>query len=144
MSSSFAASTCRTTLAPFRQGISLTPRLYVMTRRIKHSKNVGAVGFEPTNPSLVRRNEVRIGPAFPGQFMHLNCGNHALRCSKVPGIVCTVVPASGSRSRTEIPIARHRKERPATANVDPSLEKRVGAGGRLLESHPAGWLGFPS
>ncbi len=28
-----------------------------MTRRIKYSKNVGAVGFEPTNPSLVRRKQ---------------------------------------------------------------------------------------
>ena len=53
MSSSFAASTCRTTLAPFRQGISPTPRLYAMTRRIKYSKVMGAVGFEPTNPLLV-------------------------------------------------------------------------------------------
>jgi hypothetical protein len=60
MSSSFAASTCRTTLAPFRQGISPTPRLYAMTRRIRYSKIVGAVGFEPTNPSLVRRIEMRI------------------------------------------------------------------------------------
>jgi hypothetical protein len=100
MSSSFAASTCRTTLAPFRQGISLTPRLYVMTRRIKHSKNVGAVGFEPTNPSLVRRNEARIAPSFPGRFTHLNCVNHAGRGPEVPGRVCTVVPASGSRSST--------------------------------------------
>jgi hypothetical protein len=55
MSSSFAASTCRTTLAPFRQGISPTPRLYVMTRQIKYSKIVGSVGFEPTNPSLVSK-----------------------------------------------------------------------------------------
>ena len=50
MSSSFAASTCRTTLAPFRQDISPIPWLYVMTRRIKCSKIVGAVGFEPTKP----------------------------------------------------------------------------------------------
>ena len=61
---------------------------------------VGAVGFEPTNPSLVRRNGVRIAPGFPARFMHLNCEDHAGRCPKVPGIVCTVVPASGSRSST--------------------------------------------
>ena len=48
--------------------------------------------------SLVRRNTARIVPSSPGQFMHLNCGNHARRCPKVPGVVCTVVPASGSRS----------------------------------------------
>jgi hypothetical protein len=34
---------------------------------------------------------------------HLNCENHARMCPKVPGIVCTVVPASGSRSRTGNP-----------------------------------------
>jgi hypothetical protein len=55
MSSSSAASTCRTALAPFRQGISPTPRVYAATCRIKYSKIVGAVGLEPTNPSLVRR-----------------------------------------------------------------------------------------
>jgi hypothetical protein len=44
--------------------------------------------------------------------MHLTCGNHALRCPKVPGIVCTVVPASGSRSNSEITLARHRGKAP--------------------------------
>ena len=53
-----------------------------------------------SDPSLVRRNEVRIAPGFPGRFMDLNCEDHARRCPRVPGIVCTVVPASGSRSRT--------------------------------------------
>ena len=43
---------------PFGQGISPAPRLYVMTRQIKYSKIVGAVGFEPTNPSLVRRHQL--------------------------------------------------------------------------------------
>ena len=33
--------------------------------------------------------------------MHLTCGNHALRCPGVPGRVCTVVPASGSRSNVQ-------------------------------------------
>jgi hypothetical protein len=35
------------------------------------------------------------------RFMHLACGNHALRCPRVPGEVCTVVPASGSRSSVQ-------------------------------------------
>ena len=56
MSSSFAASTCRTALALFRKVYTPTPRLCAATRQIKYSKNVGTVGLEPTNPSLVRRN----------------------------------------------------------------------------------------
>src|ERR1700678_452711 len=43
---------CRTALAPFRQGISPTPRICTATRRIKYSKNVGATGFEPVTPRL--------------------------------------------------------------------------------------------
>jgi len=65
----------------------------------RYSKKVGAVGLEPTNPSLVRRNTARNTPTSPGRLMHLNCENHARKCPKVPGVVCTVVPASGSRSR---------------------------------------------
>ena len=50
---------------------------------------------------------------------HLNCENHALRCPRVPGVVCTVVPASGSRS-----------------SLHPSPEERVGAGlPRLPDIH---------
>jgi hypothetical protein len=30
--------------------------------------------------------------------MHLSCENRAGRCPQVPGVVCTVVPASGSRA----------------------------------------------
>ena len=75
MSSSFAASTCRTTLAPFRQGISPTPRLYAMTRRIRYSKIVGAVGFEPTNPSLVRRKQLTKRPSSQSRL-------HALKLRK--------------------------------------------------------------
>jgi hypothetical protein len=33
--------------------------------------------------------------------MRLTCGNHALRCPGMPGKVCTVVPASGSRSNVQ-------------------------------------------
>lgn len=39
----------------------------------------------------------------------------------------------------EILIARHRKERSATANVDPSLEKRVGPWRRAIGVAP-GWM----
>ena len=112
MSSSFAASTCRTILAPFRQDISRTPRLYVMTRRIKYSKIVGAVGFEPTNPSLVRRKKPRIAPIPQSRLIHLYCENHAARCPKVPVKVWTVVPVSGSRRSSKITIARHRGKAP--------------------------------
>jgi len=59
---------------------------------------VGAVGFEPANPSLVRRNTARNTPGSPGRLMHVTCENNAWRCPQVPGRVCTVVPASGSRS----------------------------------------------
>ena len=54
MPSSFAASTCRTALAPFRQGISDSSDVHCDTPD-QVFENVGAVGFEPTNPSLVRR-----------------------------------------------------------------------------------------
>jgi hypothetical protein len=77
--------------------------------------------------------------------MHLTCGNHALRCPGVPGEVCTVVPASGSRSSIRDRVtAWHRNGRPPPHMFDPSLGERVGPGGRLLDSRPAGWLGFPS
>jgi hypothetical protein len=51
-----------------------------------------------SDPSLVRRNTARNTPSSPCWFMHLTCGNRARRCPEVPGRVCTVVPASGSRS----------------------------------------------
>lgn len=54
---------------------------------------VGSCGHPP-----VRRNTARIAPSSPRWFMHLNCENHAGRCPEVTGVVCTVVPASGSRS----------------------------------------------
>src|SRR6516165_12264166 len=49
----------------------------------RYSKKVGAVGLEPTNPSLVRRNTARNTPTSPGRLMHLNCENHARKCPKV-------------------------------------------------------------
>jgi hypothetical protein len=61
MLSSFAASTCRTALAPFRQCRSQTPRLFAATRLIKYSKIVGAVRLEPSNPSLARRSSTAAG-----------------------------------------------------------------------------------
>jgi hypothetical protein len=51
-----------------------------------------------TGISLVRRNKPRKTSSSQRRFMHLACRNHALRCPGVPGEVCTVVPASGSRS----------------------------------------------
>ena len=39
--------------------------------------SVGAVGFEPTNPSLVRRKQLTKGPAHRAGFIRLTCGNHA-------------------------------------------------------------------
>ena len=53
---------------------------------------VGSCGHPP-----VRRNTARIAPSSPRCFMHLNCENHTGRCPEVPRVVCTVVPASGSR-----------------------------------------------
>jgi len=67
---------------------------------------VGAVGLEPTNPSLVRRNTVRNTPSSPDRLTHLSCENHARRCPRVPGRVCTVVPASGSRGSLLTPRLR--------------------------------------
>jgi hypothetical protein len=51
-----------------------------------------------SDPSLVRRNTAPITPSSARWFMRLNCENNARRCPEVPGRVCTVVPASGSRS----------------------------------------------
>jgi len=75
MSSSFAASTCRTALAPFRQGISPTPRLCAATRRIKYSKIVGAVGFEPTKPSLVSKVRSVAGGCWKWPDVPSSCGD---------------------------------------------------------------------
>jgi hypothetical protein len=76
--------------------------------------------------------------------MHLYCQNHAGRCPKVPGKVCTVVPASGSRSSIgDRVIARHRNERPPPHELTPRSESELGPGGRLLESRPAGWCETP-
>jgi hypothetical protein len=70
--------------------------------------------------------------------MHLYCGNHAGRCLS-PGKVCTVVPASGSRSSIgDRPIARHRNGRPPPHILTPRLESELRSGGWL-----AGWLGLP-
>jgi hypothetical protein len=49
MSSSFAASTCHTAFAPFRQSTSGALSLPCDTPK-EYSKMVGAVGFEPTKP----------------------------------------------------------------------------------------------
>jgi hypothetical protein len=59
--------------------------------------------------------------------MHLNCGNHAGRCPEVPGVVCTVVPASGSRSSL----------------LTPRLKSELGPGGRPTGDAPVGWLELP-
>jgi hypothetical protein len=70
--------------------------------------------------------------------MLLNCENHARRCPRVPGIVCTVVPVSGSRSRTGITIARHREGAPATAStLTPRLRSELG-----LVLTASGWALF--
>jgi hypothetical protein len=50
-----------------------------------------------SDPSLVRRNWVRIAPGSKGWFARLNCGNYASRCPEMLQRVCMVVPASGSR-----------------------------------------------
>jgi hypothetical protein len=60
----------------------------------------------------------------PGRLMHLNCENHARRCPKVPGRVCTVVPASGSRSSL----------------LTPRFNSELGPGGRAIGVVPAQWL----
>jgi hypothetical protein len=72
--------------------------------------------------------------------MHLYCGNHAGRCLS-PGKVCTVVPASGSRSSIgDRPIARHRNGRPPPHILTPRLESELRSGGWLagLDSRLAG------
>ena len=52
--------------------------------------------------------------------MHLNCENNARGCPEVPGVVCAVVPASGSRSSL----------------LTPRLKERVGVGlTRLTHIH---------
>jgi hypothetical protein len=73
MSSSFAASTCRTALAPFRQCISPNARLCAATRRIKYSKMVGAVGFEPTKPLACKASALPLSyaPGVLGTMRHL-------------------------------------------------------------------------
>src|SRR5580700_3029949 len=98
MSSSFAASTCRTTLAPFRQDISPTPRLYVMTRRIKYSKIVGAVGFEPTNPSLVSRSRTVAGRRLPSLEGPANWPNRRRTSPCVARLLPSLAPRLGPRN----------------------------------------------
>jgi hypothetical protein len=74
MLSSFAASTCRTILAPFRYFISDSSALRA-TRRIEYSKIVGAVGFEPTKPLACKASALPLSyaPLVPGgRAMHLD------------------------------------------------------------------------
>jgi hypothetical protein len=113
---------------------------------------VGAVGFEPTNRSLVRRNNAGILSSYKGGLINLTCENHALRCPGVPGEVRTVVPVSGSRSSAGIafiessdaePVTLERgsghdgalavlrssaARTPATVRVEPWLLRKVSAG----------------
>jgi len=52
--------------------------------------------------------------------MRFTCGNHALRYPGAPGEVCTVVPASGSRSSIrDRAIALHRNGRPSPHELTP-------------------------
>jgi hypothetical protein len=68
--------------------------------------------------------------------MQLDCENDAGKCPKVPGKVCTVVPASGSRSSIgDRATARHKNERPPPHQLTPSLRKRVGAGAVAILQH---------
>jgi hypothetical protein len=60
MSSFFAASTCRTTLAPFRQFISDSSALRCDTPN-RVFEIVGAVGFEPTKPLACKQSLWRAG-----------------------------------------------------------------------------------
>ena len=100
-----------------------------VSKRPSSCKNlVGAVGFEPTNPSLVRRNTVPITPGSARWFMHLNCENHALRCPGVPGVVCTVVPASGSRSSLLTPRSTSEWGVTGTARKDITDQLHLGDG----------------
>jgi hypothetical protein len=59
--------------------------------------------------------------------MHLNCENDAGRCPEVPWIVCTVVPASGSRSSL----------------LTLRLNSELGPAGRPTGDAPVGWPGLP-
>jgi hypothetical protein len=49
-------------------------------------------------PRLVRRNRAGNLPSSQRRLIHVTCGNHAWKCPGVPGRVCAVVPASGSRA----------------------------------------------
>ena len=51
-----------------------------------------------------KSSSARVASSSPRWFMRLNCENHAGRCPEVPGVVCTVVPASGSRSSGKLPM----------------------------------------
>ena len=57
----------------------------------------------------------------------LTCGNKAWRCPGVPGVVCTVVPASGSRSSL----------------LTSRFKSELGPGARPAGDAPAGWPGLP-
>src|SRR6185312_11708738 len=93
-------------------------------------KSGGRNWVRTRDPSLVRRNTVGIAPSFPGWLKHLNCENHVRRCPRVPGRVCTVVPASGSRSITgnhgQVGIGRSARHRDL---VTPRLRSELGPGG---------------
>ena len=61
--------------------------------------------------------------------MQLDCENDAGKCPKVPGKVCTVVPASGSRSSIgDRATARHKNERPPPHKLTPRSESELGPG----------------
>ena len=57
------------------------------------------IASEPHEPAAV--GTARLRAALRAAPNGLICGNHALGCPGMPGKVCTVVPASGSRSNVQ-------------------------------------------
>jgi len=70
-----------------------------------------------TGFSLVRRNQAGNLPSSQRRLIHVTCGNRAWRGPGVPGRVCTVVPASGSRT-TWHRACRYRPRIPVTATAE--------------------------
>jgi hypothetical protein len=68
----------------------------------------------------------------------LNCENYVRRCPKVPGRVCTVVPASGSRSITgnhgQVGIGRSARHRDL---LTPRLRSELGPGREGQPTRPS-------
>jgi hypothetical protein len=126
-------------------------RLWLPVLRLKFQKSlfscknlVGAVGFEPTNPSLVRRNQPTIKSSSQTRLRALDLREP---CPEMPRDAWESLHG-GSRKwfpkqHRRSAIARHRTNgRPLPHLLTPRSKSESRPDGRPSEPRPSGWLGL--